>query len=579
MRILAGHAVILSILLLVTACPVEQAAADYFAKWGDSAPSTDGSSTSTGGDDSSGALPTTSGGAGSSSTSTSGEPDTSTSGSGSSTGASSIGIFPIDEPPQILGFTVAGSSKPAPIFDPGPVELRLDCVDDGGVQSIEFLRDGEPLADGDPATGLATWVINSHAFDGMSQISARCTDTAGQVIETDVPIAVSVMLPEPGSVLVTGSPPKTTGASEATAAAFDPESSELWVTGYQDAAIGGTAILLQRYGVHGELLLDKPIGFGKDVIAVAHGIAAARNHDVVLVGCVTKPNELPRAWFARYDSAGTKIWQQDGESGECGLDVALAEDLGSAYVAGQQILGPKDLDAVLRRLHFDTGGQQGKKTIDGGYQLLDTATTVEVDASGDVYFGGATSTVMQTTGYVRRTSPNLTELWTFGSPIVAPAEDGVQDLTVTHDGSVLSTGWYRGNKVAATQIFARRHSPVTGEIDGLDILEPLGLMGSNAGQGVAATADDEPVVAATIVPDKILGYGDISIRLYEPLYGDPDGWKLSFNGLAGRDDQARGIVAGPWGHVAAVGFQSVWMLDAMQQPQLRRQAWVRVLFP
>lgn len=583
MRNLA-HLAAVAAVALATGCPVEQAADDYFSKWGDSASaSSTGSSGgpgSTGSSPTTESTPTTSGEASSGTSSSSGSVDASTSSDDSSTSTSTSGFdpFPLDQPPEILAFTVAGATQDVSVFTPGPVELLLECVDDDGVQMIEFFRDGEPLAVGDPVTGLGEWIIHSHVFDGASQISARCTDTAGQVAETDIPIDVVVALPEPGALILVGTPPVTKGASEATAVAFDAETSDLWVTGSQDAAIGGTSILLQRYNMKGELISDTPIPFGKDVLGVAHGITVLRDHGVVLVGCATKPNELPRAWFARHDVAGKQVWQQDGAPGECGLSVAVDEDLASAYVAGQQIVGAQNLDAVLRRLHLDGGGQQGIKILDGGDNGLDAAVAVAVGPSGDVYFGGTISSMGNFRAFIRRSSPNLNQVWFAMSSIAKPAQDGLGALAVTRDGAVLSTGWHRASALEKSRVFLRRHSPTDGAIDGLDTIEAGFQNGDNAGHAVATTVDDEPFVAATVTPDVNTG-PNVWMKLYNSKYSPPGTWPLEFKGLAGQRDEPRGAAVGPWGHVAVAGFESVWKLDAMNKPVLRRQAWVWVLFP
>lgn len=567
---------------LVTGCPVEQTADDYFSKWGDSASASStgssGSPGSTGPSSTTGSTPTTSGEASSGGSSSSGAVDASTGPDDTSTSTSGIGPFPIDQPPEILAFTVEDAAQDVSIFTPGPVELHLECVDDDGVQTIEFFRDGEPLAVGDPVTGLGEWVIHSHAFDGASQISARCTDTAGQAVETELPIGVVVALPEPGSLILVGTPPVTKGASEATSVAFDAETSDLWATGYQDAAIGGTWILLQRYNMKGELVSDTPIPFGKDVIGVAHGVAVLRDHGVVLVGCATKPNELPRAWFARYDVTGKQVWQQDGAPGECGLAVAVDEVLASVYVAGQQIVGAQNLDAVLRRLHLDGGGQQGIKILDGGDNGLDTAVAVAVEPSGDVYFGGTISSMGNFRAFIRRSSPNLNQVWFAMSPIAKPAQDGLGRLAMARDGAVLSTGWHRASALEKSRVFLRRHSPTDGSIDGLDTIEAGFQNGDNAGHAVATTVDDEPFVAATVTPD-VNTEPNVWMKLYNSKYSPPGTWPIEFKGLAGRRDEPRGAAVGPWGHVAVAGFESVWKLDAMNKPVLRRQAWVLVLFP
>lgn len=114
--------------------------------------------------------------------------------SGSSTSLSiadsSSGSF--DAPPEVLGFTINGSTTPTEQQTTGTLVLDVDAVDDVGIERIDIL-DGDRVVATVTEAPYRTALFVSSADNGTHHYSARAFDAREQTDDSDlVPLSINV---------------------------------------------------------------------------------------------------------------------------------------------------------------------------------------------------------------------------------------------------------------------------------------------------------------------------------------------------------------------------------------------------
>jgi Beta-propeller repeat len=239
----------------------------------------------------------------------------------------------------------------------------------------------------------------------------------------------------------------------ATSAAVD-ESGAVVVVGWTSGALtqagvsGPKDAFVRKYTASGTASWTSQFGTpGSDT---ATAVAVAPDGAVYVVGQLagtTQPGATPFYAFVRkYAADGTEAWtQQFGAEGPSATTTAASvavDSSGAAYVAGWvfgalpgQTAGGQD-DAFVRK--YDTNGVEAWTRQAGG-PGHDLATTVSVDAAGDVYVAGQREQASNDVGTtaVRKYSPTGVEL---SARDLGTTGDVTIAVTIGRDGSIYQVG-------------------------------------------------------------------------------------------------------------------------------------------
>lgn len=98
-----------------------------------------------------------------------------------------------DNPPEVTGFTVNGSTTPPELSVSGTVTLDLDAIDDIGIDRVEFY-DGDQLVATTDASPYVAEVLLTSSNNGVHQYSATVFDTAEQSAHAEaVDLSVAIV--------------------------------------------------------------------------------------------------------------------------------------------------------------------------------------------------------------------------------------------------------------------------------------------------------------------------------------------------------------------------------------------------
>jgi Beta-propeller repeat len=245
----------------------------------------------------------------------------------------------------------------------------------------------------------------------------------------------------------------SSGHDTATSAAVD-ESGAAVVVGWTSGALTQTGVsgpkdaFVRKYTPTGAVSWTSQFGTpGSDMaMAVAVGPDGAV-YVAGQLGGTTQPGATPFYAFVRkYAADGTEAWtRQFGAEGPTATTTAASvavDSSGAAYVAGWvfgalpgQTAGGQD-DAFVRK--YDTNGVEAWTRQAGGPRH-DLATTVAVDAVGDIHVAGQREERSNDVGttVVRNYSPAGVEL---GTHDIAATNDVTIAVTIGRDGSIYQVG-------------------------------------------------------------------------------------------------------------------------------------------
>ena len=273
-------------------------------------------------------------------------------------------------------------------------------------------------------------------------------------------------------------------------------------------------------------------------------------------------SSIPPTFPAEFSAMPTGWINQFGSSSvDRGEGIAM-DSQGNAYVVGtvggnlpgQSSQGSRD--AFLRKY-----GPEGAvlTTLQFGTSESDTAAAVILDSDGNVYLAGITSGAFGSQGhfggedgFIRKLSPDLTEMWTvqFGSS----ENDEVASVAVDGEGNVYVAGGTEGalpgvSSTGGMDAFVRKHGP-----DGQEVwTAQFGSSAEDEAAGVAVDSEGNVYVAGRTegtLPDQgSRGRADIFLRKYDS--SGREVWTVQFGTV--EDDWATEVVLDPDGNVYVVG--------------------------
>ena len=355
MRNHARHAVVFALPLL-SACPVEQAAANYFSKWGDSGSSTGAGAMSSSASSSSeppgttGALPTTSGDTTAEVTggaSTSGGVSTTEDVGGSSGGSSSTGGDKgVEDQPVDVELHVS----PSPVAAVG--EVQVSVWTSRPVASIDIFDNDVPLVLGAvPAQPVHAFEVTSDAVPGDGTHTLRAVAHAEDGVSGEDVEELLIDVPKGGTNV------------------WPPYVQKGPITGFTSAALHGNGVALAGFtetngkywalatrldGTTGQpdaepIMLGQLASFGP---GRGPAIAAADDGAVFVVS--TEPYAGATTWMAHELRFGEPLgWKQEGDLKTSAHAVAVAGDV--VIVAGAYAVKPGTHDLKVWWLSRQTG--------------------------------------------------------------------------------------------------------------------------------------------------------------------------------------------------------------------------------
>ncbi len=395
----------------------------------------------------------------------------------------------VGSPPEIVSFTVDGSSQVS-LDRSGGVAIDLEVVDDGEITSVAFFVDGETVDElMGPGTSFASEAIFSGAVDnGGRQVTVVVEDDEGDQVEGG-PLLVQVSVPNGGvdeswrvpggfaygvavdpegqTVVVTGIAQESIGAASAGAVrrleggAWASESigqsvtiadivaveDEYWAVGAIPSGGGRDTHFLQ-FNADGALVEASLIDAAADQGAGSNGVDFARRirrfegGKFLVVGGYEPADGTPAvaSYVARVTPTGDLAWLDlVTESGSFAAENLFVYD---AVVTPEQdvILVGSALEDGATQLwwgRLDSAGDVvGEWTLDGEY-FESIGYSASGAADGSFVLGGTrrTSDVAQWRRWLRKYAADGTEEWTREGP----ADTGfVQAITHDEDGNVVA---------------------------------------------------------------------------------------------------------------------------------------------
>ncbi|MBK8175893.1 MAG: SBBP repeat-containing protein [Rhodospirillales bacterium] len=252
---------------------------------------------------------------------------------------------------------------------------------------------------------------------------------------------------------------------------------------------GGKSAWLVKYGADGDEVWAQQMSTWHSVVE-ARGVAVDRNGDIYVAGETqgalggTKKGGILDAWVIKFDAAGHRLWShQPGTSGDDAAAGIATDADGNVYVVGSTsgaLGGPNKGDYDAWVVKFDADGHWLWKR-QPGTTGRDFASSVAVDASGNVYVFGGTEGAL---GGAKRGGQSDFDTWLakfdaggrwqwkrqFGTPNF----DTPSGVAVDADGTVAIVGYSHqrnGNDQAWLARFSTdglrlsKSVPAIGEID------------------------------------------------------------------------------------------------------------------
>ena len=397
---------------------------------------------------------------------------------------------------------------------------------------------------------------------------------------------------------------KTSGLPDAVdwnASVFDAVGNII-VVGNTLTAPGNPDILVTKYNRDGDLLWQQ--SYGGPIGAQDYGVAVAADQsgNCYVAGVLTTQTNLQDVVVLKYNSTGALIWSQTWNGNANWIDapssIALATD-GSVYVAGSSYASPQNPDYLLLK-YTNSGAFLWAATYDH-VGLIDVATSVVVNGTVPVVTGGSAATVDSWDYATVKYNPNtgaqddevrvnvpglgldnaLAFTRDFNGNLFLTGyreQDGAQDIQTVKINTAFTVDWVKtfdgeglndiGRAVdtdnAGNTYICGSTSAIGGgkhfitikyNADGAEVWQRL-YKATEAGwvaeaNQIACTNDGGVIVVGSIF--------DGSSYNFKTLKYDAQGkleWEKEYDGLAGGDDKALGLLVDAEGKVYVSGVST-----------------------
>ena len=223
-----------------------------------------------------------------------------------------------------------------------------------------------------------------------------------------------------GNVVVTGSFINPETDFDIVTIKYDRTGSEMWIVNYDGS-----------YPYYMDRAVDITIDNLGNIYVTGDSYSQDNQFDFVSIKYNSDGDEL---WSRHYDAYG----QEDSPS-EIGLDHS-----GNIIVAGSSYSETSDYDFVIVKYN-NAGQEQWTARYDVGGGSCDKCTGLSIDASGNVYATGKTSSAGPDSDYVTVAyNPSGDLLWVDVYDGPAADGDGAIDLAVDPEGNLIVSGTSRG---------------------------------------------------------------------------------------------------------------------------------------
>lgn len=228
--------------------------------------------------------------------------------------------------------------------------------------------------------------------------------------------AVSIAVDDSGNVIVSGYSTGINTDYDFTTIKYSPSGVQLWVQRYSSSA-----------------------DFGDQVKSMA--IDAAGN--IYITGTSYETGEASNFTTIKYNSAGTKIWQQNyngpGNNTDIPFDIDT-DNSGNVYITGGSTGSGSFLDYATIKYN-SSGVQQWVQRYNGAGNYVDQSYSIAVDPNGDVYVTGTSRETVSGNDYttIKYSSAGAQQwLQRYNGP--GNLNDQANSLAVDNTGNVYITG-------------------------------------------------------------------------------------------------------------------------------------------
>jgi uncharacterized delta-60 repeat protein len=225
------------------------------------------------------------------------------------------------------------------------------------------------------------------------------------------------------------------------------EAVAVFATGHTTNAAGNTDIYTAKYEpVTGALLWSKTYNGTANGTDDANAIVVDGNGDVLITGYTTNGFGNADVYVAKYAGGdGTLLWQKiyggPGQAADMGNSIAV-DAAGNVAVAGYgKNIGT---DFFAAKYSSDGSTTYFERLIDGGsYYYVDQATSVAIDASGNVALAGYSKTSNNSNKdfrVMKLASADGTTLWSWNKDGATSNDDQAYSVAFTAGGEVVAAG-------------------------------------------------------------------------------------------------------------------------------------------
>jgi len=319
------------------------------------------------------------------------------------------------------------------------------------------------------------------------------------------------------------------------------DSGNIHVTGYSDT-INSYDIATIKYNSAGatQWVARYSHGFGKALVADHEGNVYVTGHSSG--DCIT----------LKYDRHGKRLWaaRYNGPANDDDNANAIAvDDSGNVYMTGYSSNTHSSYAGYdYITIKYDSAGKtQWTARYNGPSNNLDIAVALAVDALGNVYVTGHSSTVWYYSDYVTvKYSSAGVQQWAARYDGLAHRNDHPKALALDANGNIYVTGWsvnannngdyatVKYNPTGIQQWVARYDGPL-----------------HNGEQANALTIDGSGHVYVTGYSFGLQGYEDYATIKYNSA--GTQQWIARYNGPANYKDHANGIVVDGFGNLYVTG--------------------------
>ncbi|WP_395753590.1 autotransporter-associated beta strand repeat-containing protein [Prosthecobacter sp.] len=331
------------------------------------------------------------------------------------------------------------------------------------------------------------------------------------------------------------------------------EAVAVFATGHTTNASGNTDIYTAKYEpVTGALLWAKTYNGTANGTDDANAIVVDGNGDVLITGYVTNGFANADVFVAKYaGSDGTLLWQKiysgPGQAADMGTSIAV-DASGNVAVAGYgKNIG---VDFFAAKYSSDGNTTYFERLIDGGsYYYVDQATSVAIDASGNVALAGYSKTSNNSNKdfrVMKLASADGTTLWSWNKDGTTSNDDQAYSVAFTAAGEVVAAGTVHS---ATYDMFTVKLTSGGSPVWQKQWDSPYGS--SDAAFDMAVTSAGDVVVGGA-------SYTSASVQDgYVAKYNGSTGaliWDRRFNGPAGLQDSLTSLDLDALDNVVVTGY-------------------------